>query len=291
MGFVRRYYSSFFIMMAAIAAYTMIFALLYGSLGSEVAALSMLPVVAIGWLCGAKAGFAAGVMISVPLNLLLLNTVGGVGTEELLETLAAGGGAPGAFVVVAAGVLVGRLRDLNERIQAQAKLLEHRASHDDLTGLPNRALFTERLDLALKDLRSGRSGDAVAVLFLDLDGFKKVNDTFGHDIGDQLLVEVSRRLTSGLRPEDMAARLSGDEFAILLKVPDLETAVRTADRIVEDLREPFAVRGSKARVTASVGVAFSSSGEDRGGDLLRDADRAMYACKDSGRDRYQVSGL
>ncbi len=291
MGFVRRYYSSFFIMMAAVAAYTMIFALLYGSLGSEVAALSMLPVVAIGWLCGAKAGFAAGVMISVPLNLLLLNTVGGVGTEELLETLAAGGGVPGAFVVVAAGVLVGRLRDLNEKILTQAKLLEHRASHDDLTGLPNRVLFTERLDLALKELRSGRSEDAVAVLFLDLDGFKKVNDTFGHDIGDQLLVEVSRRLTSGLRPEDMAARLSGDEFAILLKVLDLKTAVRTADRIVEDLREPFAVRGSKARVTASVGVAFSGSGEDRGGDLLRDADRAMYACKDSGRDRYQVSGL
>ena len=291
MGFVRRYYSSFFIMMAAIAAYTMIFALLYGPLGSEVAALSMLPVVAIGWLCGAKAGFAAGVMISVPLNLLLLNTLGGVGTEELLETLAAGGGAPGAFVVVAAGVLVGRLRDLNERIRAQAELLEHRASHDDLTGLPNRALFTERLDLALKELRSGRSGDAVAVLFLDLDGFKKVNDTFGHEIGDQLLVEVSRRLTSGLRPGDMAARLSGDEFAILVKVPDLKTAVRTADRIVEDLREPFDVRGLKARVTASVGVAFSGSGEDRGRDLLRDADRAMYACKDSGRDRYQVSGL
>ena len=199
---------------------------------------------------------------------------------------------PGAFVVVAAGVLVGRLRDLNEKIKNQAELLEHRASHDHLTGLPNRGLFTDRLDVALKELRGGRSGEAVAVLFLDLDGFKKVNDSLGHEVGDQLLVEVSRRLTSCLRPEDTAARLGGDEFAVLLEgVPDLKVATRTAERIVEALREPFAVRGLKAWVTVSVGVSFSGSGEVQSTDLLRDADRAMYACKENGRDHYQVSGL
>ena len=279
-------------MAISILAYSGVFALLYGSLGNEVAALSMLPVVAIGWLCGMKAGFMAGVMISVPLNLVLLNTVGRVSSGELLETLAAGGGVPGAFVVVAAGVLVGRLRDLNEKIRKQAELLEHRASHDDLTGLPDRSLFAERLDSALEGLKDGWSGDAVAVLFLDLDGFKKVNDTFGHEIGDQLLVEVSRRLTSCLRPEDIAARLGGDEFAVLLEgVPDPKIAARTAERIVETLREPFVVQGLKTFVTASVGVALNDSGNVRGRDLLRDADNAMYISKENGRDRYQVSGL
>lgn len=291
MVFIRRYYSRFLIIITSVLAYAGVFALLYGWLGSEVAALSMLPVVAIGWLCGMKVGFLAGVIISVPLNFLLLNTIGHIEIGAMLKSLADGENVPGAFVVTAAGGLVGRLRDLNEQVKKQAELLEHRASHDHLTGLPDRTLFAERLDHALKELKSGRTGGSVAVLFLDLDGFKKVNDTFGHEAGDHLLVAVSRRLVSCLRSLDMAARLGGDEFAVLLDgVPELETATRTAERIVEALREPFAVQKLEVPVTVSIGVAFSGSGEVRGGDLLRDADNAMYGSKESGRDRYQISG-
>ncbi|MEA2424703.1 MAG: hypothetical protein QOH13_1113, partial [Thermoleophilaceae bacterium] len=161
----------------------------------------------------------------------------------------------------------------------------HQAFHDSLTGLPNRALFLDRLEHALA--RSRRSGSPIAVLFMDLDAFKNVNDSLGHAAGDELLVLVAGRLRRWLRPSDTAARFGGDEFAVLLEDLDGPSAApRVADRILESLREPFAIQGQEVRVGGSVGIATSSTpGSD---DLLRNADLAMYRAKGLGKGRHQM---
>jgi diguanylate cyclase (GGDEF)-like protein len=161
----------------------------------------------------------------------------------------------------------------------------HQAFHDSLTGLPNRALFLDRMEHA--HARSRRSGAPIAVLFMDLDAFKMVNDSLGHAAGDELLVLVAGRLRRWLRPSDTAARFGGDEFAVLLE--DLEhssAAPRVADRILESLREPFTIQGQEVRVGASIGIATSAMpGSD---DLLRNADLAMYRAKGLGKGRHAM---
>jgi diguanylate cyclase (GGDEF)-like protein len=161
----------------------------------------------------------------------------------------------------------------------------HQAFHDSLTGLPNRALFLDRLELA--HARAGRSGSPIAVLFMDLDSFKNVNDSLGHAAGDELLVLVAGRLRRWLRPSDTAARFGGDEFAILLEDLDTSTAAEVvAKRVLESLREPFAIQGQEVLVGASIGIASSAHpGSD---DLLRNADLAMYRAKGMGKARYQM---
>jgi diguanylate cyclase (GGDEF)-like protein len=156
----------------------------------------------------------------------------------------------------------------------------HQALHDSLTGLPNRRLFLDRLEHALQ--RSSGT-DAVAVLFLDLDRFKAVNDTLGHDAGDRLLVEVAGRLRGCVRPSDTIARLGGDEFAVLMEglVTDRDAA-RLAERIAATVREPVMLDGREVLVTASAGIALG-----RGGDPLRDADTAMYRAKAAGGGTYE----
>jgi diguanylate cyclase (GGDEF)-like protein len=157
----------------------------------------------------------------------------------------------------------------------------HRALHDPLTGLPNRSLLLDRLIQAQE--RTARSPGAVGVLFLDLDGFKTVNDSLGHGRGDELLVAVAKRLEDVLRSGDTAARLGGDEFAILVEALDAEReATLVAERIMLALREPFTLSGHEIAVRASIGVATARG---PGGDLLRDADLAMYQAKAQGRDR------
>lgn len=177
-------------------------------------------------------------------------------------------------------------RDITER-RALEEQLEHQAFHDSLTGLPNRALFLDRLEHALA--RVARKKDAVAVLFLDLDNFKVINDSLGHEAGDQLLMEVSERLLYSLRPEDTVARLGGDEFTILLEdLSDARGAIHIADRITEELQIPFKIKNREVFVTTSIGIAISTSGEDLPDDLLRDADTAMYQAKSKGKARYKV---
>jgi diguanylate cyclase (GGDEF)-like protein len=162
--------------------------------------------------------------------------------------------------------------------------------HDPLTGLPNRMLLLERLDHAV--LRGRRSGKLAAVLFLDLDSFKRVNDTYGHKVGDDLLVAVSHRLTKGLRSGDTLARLSGDEFVILCEDIDGPSHVEAiAARLGAAVAAPFFLGGTKLEVTASVGIAFSGRGDQLSTGLLEEADMAMYQAKRKGGGRHQLIDL
>ena len=162
--------------------------------------------------------------------------------------------------------------------------LQHQAFHDSLTGLANRALFRDRVAHALA--RQARSHGAVSVLFSDLDDFKTVNDSLGHDAGDQLLVAVAERLRAVVRPEDTTARFGGDEFAILLEETDEPGTRRAAERILEALRSPFEFHGRQVVMRASIGAAFTSDSGTEPDDLLRQADLAMYTAKTSGKGRF-----
>jgi diguanylate cyclase (GGDEF)-like protein len=160
----------------------------------------------------------------------------------------------------------------------------HRAFHDMLTGLPNRALFADRLEQAAA--RAVRGGARPAVLFFDLDEFKRVNDSLGHAAGDELLVEVGRRLGASIRPTDTAARFGGDEFAVLLEaITDESEATDVAKRIMADLSAPFVVGGKRVTIGISIGIATL---REMGDDLLRNADLAMYQAKARGRDTFEV---
>ncbi len=183
------------------------------------------------------------------------------------------------------GQIVLTSRDISER-KALEDQLAHQAFHDSLTGLANRSLFRNHVGRAL--LHRDRAERPFAVLFLDLDGFKHVNDSLGHDIGDELLVGVAERLTACVRPADTAARLGGDEFAVLLEdVTEQDTAIMIAKRIIEGLRPPFELGGKQAIVGTSIGIAMSQPGE-AADDVLRNADIAMYTAKRGGRGRHAI---
>jgi diguanylate cyclase (GGDEF)-like protein/PAS domain S-box-containing protein len=180
---------------------------------------------------------------------------------------------------------------LNARDVTVRKALEHdlrkQALHDALTGLGNRAMFTDRVGLALE--RPGMHERVIAVLFVDLDDFKTVNDSLGHEVGDALLVLVAERLRTCLREPDTAARLGGDEFAVLLESAFNEGEVSgVAERILGSMREPFTIDGRDLTVTASVGIAVSHDRSASAEVLLRNADMAMYLAKDRGKDRAEV---
>ncbi|MFF8287633.1 putative bifunctional diguanylate cyclase/phosphodiesterase [Streptomyces sp. NPDC016309] len=189
------------------------------------------------------------------------------------------------------GGLIFNSRDVTERVRLQAQL-QHNAEHDPLTDLPNRALFTRRVRQALSGRRAGDAG--TAVLFIDLDGFKGVNDRLGHQAGDELLIQAARRLQDSVRAGDTAARLGGDEFAALIlgdgsrdpsaREPQVQ---EIADRLRLTLSQPYRIEGQEVRVAASIGVAFAEAGISAG-DLLRNADLAMYRAKAGGKNRVEL---
>jgi diguanylate cyclase (GGDEF)-like protein/PAS domain S-box-containing protein len=183
--------------------------------------------------------------------------------------------------------MAGSQTDITARKKAEHQL-QHDALHDGLTGLANRVLFMDRLACALADLQR-RAQPNFAVLFFDLDRFKNINDSLGHTVGDKLLVGIARRLEHFLRPGDTVARLGGDEFAILIhRVDDASGAIHVADRIQDVLNMSFSIDGHDVIVTASIGIAHSSTGYTNPEEILRDADIAMYRAKAEGKARYEV---
>jgi diguanylate cyclase (GGDEF)-like protein/PAS domain S-box-containing protein len=184
---------------------------------------------------------------------------------------------------------MGMLEDVSDRKLAEDELT-HRAVHDALTGLPNRQLLMDRLGVALaRAQREPLVG--VTVVFIDLDDFKVVNDTFGHPVGDELLVEVGRRLSSAVRPADTVARYGGDEF-VVIAVGDAtgpEEARALAERLARELKAGFDIGDREVACTASLGVALCTDATVRPEDLIREADTAMYRAKWEGRDRVELS--
>ncbi|MFA7399679.1 MAG: diguanylate cyclase [Sideroxydans sp.] len=176
--------------------------------------------------------------------------------------------------------LLTRLKQTNEQVT-------HLAHHDGLTGLPNRILFYDRLNQAIA--RARRDKESVAVLFLDLDGFKKINDTMGHAIGDALLTEAAKRIQSCVRESDTVARMGGDEFtAILCNVGNGKEIV--AQKILDTIRQPFMLADQSCSVGVSIGIAIYPDSGGNAEDLVKVADTAMYLAKDSGKNCYRFTG-
>ncbi|HLZ37245.1 MAG TPA: EAL domain-containing protein [Mycobacteriales bacterium] len=228
-------------------------------------------------------------LLDIGVRACWVEPVVGSGTGEVrgvVTCLVAEPGAPSAeekrLVQLAA-----RLVDIAvERAEAHA-LIEHQATHDALTGLPNRVTFLDRLERALAASSRAPKG-LVAVAFIDLDRFKWVNDTMGHEVGDRVLIEVASRLRQALRPADTVARFGGDEFTILLEdLADESAAVEIVDRVGEQINRPLTISGVRTPVSASIGLALARGG-GRPDDLIADADAAMYRAKEHGGGRSEV---
>ena len=180
----------------------------------------------------------------------------------------------------------GLLVDITDHKRLESKLI-HDALHDPLTGLANRVLLRDHLERAIA--RHGRTPGTVALLFVDLDDFKRVNDSYGHVAGDQILVEVAERLTGSVRAEDVVGRQSGDEFAVLLgRVGDADEAIASAERLLRELRRPFQLGARSIVVGGSIGIAVASERDATAEELLTQADAAMYAAKADGKGTYAV---
>jgi diguanylate cyclase (GGDEF)-like protein/PAS domain S-box-containing protein len=191
-----------------------------------------------------------------------------------------------SLVFVPPDLVMVHTEDATERKRMEDQL-RYQAFHDQLTGLANRALFEDHLGHALNRVRRGHS--MVAVLFMDLNNFKVINDSLGHETGDQLLRAVAERLRACLRPEDTLARFSGDEFTVLLEdVREVSDVVRVANRILKTLEHPFSLDGRELFTSASIGISTNDSAEDSPEELLRRADTAMYRAKERGENSYQL---
>lgn len=210
-----------------------------------------------------------------------LALVDGTGRERIAEvtvTNMIGSPEVGGFVL--------NCRDITERARLE-RLLRHQAFHDPLTSLANRALFNDRLVHAIA--RANRSGTRLAVMVIDLDGFKDINDSLGHEAGDQVLATVAQRLKANVQDGDTVARFGGDEFAVLIEDLDTdETATAIAQRLLNVVRQVATLNGRDYGITASVGVAIANAGRGDAQELVRDADTAMYEAKNDGKNSWRL---
>ncbi|MDP2806000.1 MAG: diguanylate cyclase [Gallionellaceae bacterium] len=179
--------------------------------------------------------------------------------------------------------LLTRLKKTNDQVT-------YLAQHDTLTGLPNRMLFYDRLNQAIT--RAHREKEAIAVFFLDLDGFKQVNDTLGHDVGDALLREAAQRIQSCVRDSDTVARMGGDEFTVILtNIKSEGSKDRVAEKIIEEVGRPFMLNGKDCSVSVSIGIALYPENGDTPEQLIKIADAAMYMAKNAGKNCYKFLGV
>ena len=225
------------------------------------------------------AGLVRGEDVRTMVEQRYVRADGEIGWLLVARALARDEGAAPAFVISQA-------QDVTDAKRIQDQLV-HQASHDQLTGLPNRVLLLDRLDHALA--RSARTNQPVAVLFCDLDRFKVINDSLGHEAGDRVLLAVADRMTSVLRVSDTAARVGGDEFVIVSEDIDFAYAMTLADRVRTGVQQPLHVDGHQLLPTVSIGIAMATGlGRSGSGELLRDADSALYRAKERGRDRVEI---
>jgi len=197
---------------------------------------------------------------------------------EILGRMLRKHGVPVGFQITA--------QDITERMHLQQKL-KSMATQDALTGLPNRTLLCDRFDVALANAQ--RKNKKLAIMSLDLDKFKIVNDSLGHDIGDKLLVAAAGRLKGILRKSDTVARMGGDEFVLLLwEVNQKEDAIKVAQKILEEFRQPFFIDGHRLDITASIGIAIFQEDGNNLENLLRNSDKSLYHAKESGRDNFKL---
>jgi len=264
--------------------------------------LAVIPMIIIGWLLGVRGGLVFGILI-VPANNISLRMMGVPEGGGMIPHLMAG------FVFTLIGMIAGRIKQLVDQVNKQAEELReernilhdemekrinaeerliHEALHDPLTNLPNRRLLANRLEHAIQ-WNKRHIDDQFALLYLDFDRFKIINDSLGHNVGDQLLIEMARRLKVSVRAVDTIARLGGDEFAILLE------AFKTADeiltivkRIQHNLSAPFEAGENSFVMTASLGIVMNLFQYENQEDIMRDVDIAMYSAKLSGRNRFKV---
>jgi diguanylate cyclase (GGDEF)-like protein len=192
----------------------------------------------------------------------------------------------GAYLII---ILLAWVLLKEEKLLKNLKESEERyyylANHDYLTGLPNRMQFFERLEQALKE---NYIENDIAILLIDLDGFKKVNDSFGHEVGDMLLQAVAHRLKTCVQEKDTVSRLAGDEFTVLLSSTNYEATILVTETIIKTLQSPYIIYGNEIMVTPSIGIAFAESDVDKSEKLLKYADVAMYQAKKNGKNNYQI---
>jgi len=295
-------YLRIFLALASLAAYAIVFFFLYPLAGPTTMVLAVIPMIIIGWLLGVRGGLVFGILI-VPANNISLRMMGVPEGGGMIPHLMAG------FVFTLIGMIAGRIKQLVDQVNKQAEELReernilhdemekrinaeerliHEALHDPLTNLPNRRLLANRLEHAIQ-WNKRHIDDQFALLYLDFDRFKIINDSLGHNVGDQLLIEMARRLKVSVRAVDTIARLGGDEFAILLE------AFKTADeiltivkRIQHNLSAPFEAGENSFVMTASLGIVMNLFQYENQEDIMRDVDIAMYSAKLSGRNRFKV---
>jgi diguanylate cyclase (GGDEF)-like protein len=286
----------------SLALYAVIFLILYPAVGPSLAAFTVIPMAVIGWLLGVRGALLFGVL-TVPLNVFLFHLVRYPRADTIIQYLS------GSFTVTLVSVVIGWIRQLLDRLNKQTlelqeerqilqeemekrkkaeERLSHDAFHDPLTNLPNRRLFVNRLEHAI-EWNKRHPNDLFAVIYLDFDRFKIINDSLGHNVGDDLLVGLARRLESSIRAMDMVARMGGDEFAILLEaVKSNEEVITIVKRIQRSLVAPFEAYGNSITMTASIGIVVNLLRYEQTIDIMRDADIAMYSAKVSGRNRFRV---
>jgi diguanylate cyclase (GGDEF)-like protein len=295
---------SFLIVVSSMLLYVLIYLGIYPYLGLWAAAFNIIPAATFGSRIGVRGGFFY-LLIAVPVNIFLFNSVESPDNELVTHFLGIS-----AFTLVSVAIgWMRELRGLNDRIRKQTVDLEtermllqeeilrrthaeeklaHEALHDPLTDLPNRRLFFNRLEHAYA--WSKRNPDNLcSVLFLDLNNFKTINDSMGHEAGDHLLKQVANRLKSTVRDIDTVARMGGDEFAILLEAASTsEDVTIIIQRIQASLEIPYNLQGREIVRGASIGVVMSIAAYQQMDDILRDADTAMYHAKASGGNQFIV---
>lgn len=213
---------------------------------------------------------------------LAFNLTGDDSVTAYAESRLGHGNIVGGFQARFLWNLLTRLKQTNEHIT-------HLAHHDTLTALPNRILFYDRLNQTIT--RGRREKELSAVLFLDLDGFKHINDTFGHDVGDALLREVAKRISGCVRESDTVARMGGDEFTVILcNVRAQDSINRVANEIVEAIARPFVLNGKECSVSVSIGISLHPENGETAAQLVKMADAAMYLAKHSGKNCYRFVG-